>query len=92
MQQDVQQAAMQLGQITPQQMQVMGGAPQQPNPMQQQQGAGMASQLAGALGGVGMAMGGSVGMAPPNPYSQQVGQEDPRMQAMRRMQMMNLRG
>jgi hypothetical protein len=59
---------------------------------QQQQGAGMASQLAGALGGVGMAMGGSVGMAPPNPYSQQVGQEDPRMQAMRRMQMMNLGG
>jgi len=92
MQQDVQQAAMQLGQITPQQMQVMGGAPQQPNPMQQQQGAGMASQLAGALGGVGMAMGGSVGMAPPNPYSQQVGQEDPRMQAMRRMQQMNLGG
>jgi hypothetical protein len=31
-------------------------------------------------------------MAPPNPYAQQVGQEDPRMQAMRNMQQMNLGG
>jgi len=41
---------------------------------------------------MGMNMGGSVGMTPPNPYSQQVGQEDPRMQAMRNMQMMNFGG
>jgi hypothetical protein len=41
---------------------------------------------------LGMAMGGSVGMAPPNPYSQQIGQEDPRMQAMRYMQQMNFGG
>jgi hypothetical protein len=40
----------------------------------------------------GMNMGGSVGMAPPNPYAQQVGQEDPRMQAMRYMQQMNFGG
>jgi hypothetical protein len=40
----------------------------------------------------GMAMGGSVGMAPPNPYAQQIGQEDPRMQAMRYMQQMNFGG
>ncbi len=40
----------------------------------------------------GMAMGGPVGMPPPHPYAQQMGREDPRMQAMRRMQMMNLRG
>jgi hypothetical protein len=39
-----------------------------------------------------MAMGGSVGMAPPNPYAQQIGQEDPRMQAMRYMQQMNFGG
>jgi hypothetical protein len=38
---------------------------------------------------VGMAMGGPVGMPPPHPYAQQMGREDPRMQAMRRMQMMN---
>jgi hypothetical protein len=41
---------------------------------------------------LGMAMGGSVGMAPPNPYAQQIGQEDPRMQAMRYMQQMNFGG
>jgi hypothetical protein len=50
---------------------------QQPKPMQP---------------GMGMNMGGSVGMAPPNPYAQQVGQEDPRMQAMRNLQMMNFGG
>lgn len=42
--------------------------------------------------GVGFNDGGYVGMAPPNPYAQQVGQEDPRMQAMRNMQMMNFGG
>jgi hypothetical protein len=77
----LQQAAPLAAQLGGQQL---GGAPQQG-----QQNAGMGSQLAGAIG---MAMGGPVGMAPPNPYSQQVGQEDPRMQAMRRMQMMNLGG
>ena len=65
-----------------------GQQPQQAkplNPMMQQQ-APMQSQA------MGMNMGGSVGMAPPNPYAQQVGQEDPRMQAMRNMQMMNFGG
>jgi hypothetical protein len=42
--------------------------------------------------GTGFNDGGYVGMAPPNPYAQQVGQEDPRMQAMRNMQQMNLGG
>jgi hypothetical protein len=60
----------------------LGQAPMQNQQrMQQPQNA----QLAGKT----YNMGGPVGMAPPNPYEQQVGQEDPRMQAMRRMQMMN---
>jgi len=82
-----------------------GGQPMQSNPQQQQsalyqQFANQQQQplqQAGILGAPppppppapGMAMGGPVGMAPPNPYEQQVGQEDPRMQAMRYMQQMN---
>jgi hypothetical protein len=37
-------------------------------------------------------MGGPVGMAPPNPYEQQIGQEDPRMAAMRNIQQMRFGG
>lgn len=71
---------------------------QQQNPMQfgqlsqmQQQALGVQQPMAQQQP-MRMNMGGSVGMAPPNPYEQQVGQEDPRMQAMRNMQQMNFGG
>ena len=79
---------------------VMSGAPRPPAGGYGQQPMGQpgGNLLGGALGGGGQQPvlehpgGNLVGRPPANPYTQQIRQEDPRMQAMRNIQMMNLRG
>ena len=87
MQQQVQQYQQQMGQPLNLHMAQQGGQPM--SQMQQPMGQPMTPPPPPPMR---MNMGGAVGMPPPNPYEQQVGQEDPRMQAMRYMQQMNLGG